>query len=52
MGRESQQGSAVIWALLVTIFAMMLATAVCYTAYNSRRPCSVSRRSLFSSIQA
>ena len=37
MGRESQQGSAVIWALLVTIFAMMLATAVCYTAYNSRK---------------
>ena len=37
MGREGQQGSAVIWALLVTIFAMMLATAVCYTAYNSRK---------------
>jgi hypothetical protein len=37
MGQERQQGSAVVWALLLTVFAMMLATAICYTAYNSRR---------------
>lgn len=35
-GRE-QQGSAVIWAILLTSFAMMLGTAICYTAYNSRK---------------
>lgn len=37
MGKERQQGSAAVWALLLTVFAMMLATAVCYTAWNSRR---------------
>ena len=37
MGQERQLGSAVVWALLLTVFAMMLATAICYTAYNSRR---------------
>lgn len=37
MGQERQQGSAVVWALLLTAFAMMLATAICYTAYNGRR---------------
>lgn len=37
MGQERQQGSAVVWALLLTVFAMMLATAIYYTAYNSRR---------------
>ena len=34
---EREQGSAAVWAMLLTVFVMMLGTAVCYTAYSSRK---------------
>ena len=34
---ERERGSAAIWAMLLTVVVMMLGTAVCYTAYSSRK---------------
>lgn len=34
---EREQGSVVAWAMLLTVFVMLLGTAVCYTAYSSRK---------------
>lgn len=34
---ERERGSAAIWAMLLTVVVMILGTAVCYTAYSSRK---------------